>query len=285
MDAQALEALGFAVRESAAGLEAVLDLGSGAILNPLTRKFVAEATFAVVGDRLIPTAPAEVVGLAPISASALLKASDAEQQLADAFNEHIFHLQRRSAELQALGLEPRTDPEALDLSAEVETGPYRVELIADKRGNFRVGRVTQDGAPVAGQTDHPLEISEFREREALVGYLRALLGVDEPITLSTPTQRDPVVHFAEVVEQFGLGAVLPPRSAMEILVEVEVAGVRYRFAAARLAGRTFRGLLAGPQGKLWAERFELEDFPGVALLVADALGVSVDEVGFPGANA
>ena len=68
-------------------------------------------------------------------------------------------------------------------------------------------------------------------------------------------------------------------------VSTALLGVRYRFAAARLAGRTFRGLLAGPQGKLWAERFELEDFPGVALLVADALGVSVDEVGFPGADA
>jgi hypothetical protein len=285
MDAQALEALGFAVRESVAGLEAVLDLGSGAILNPLTRKFVDEATFAVVGDRLIPTAPAEVVGLAPISATSLSKASDAEQQLADAFNEHVFHLQRRSAELQALGLEPKTDLESLDLSSEVEAGPFQVELLADKRGSFRISSVTRDGAPVAGHQDHPIELSEFREREALVGYLRALLGVDEPITLTAPAQKDHVVQFAEVVEQFGLGAVLPPRSALEILVEVEVAGIRYRFAAARLAGRTFRGLLAGPQGKLWAERFELEDFPGVALLVADALGVSVDEVGFPGAEA
>jgi hypothetical protein len=284
MDASALEALGFAVRESAAGLEVVLDLGSGAILNPLTRKFVAEATFAVVGDRLIPTSPSEVVGLAPISLGSLGKASDAEQQLADAFNEHVFHLQRRSGELQALGLEPTTQTESLDLSAKVPAGPFEVELRADKRGNFRIGSVTRDGEPVPGHDDHPIELAEFREREALTGYLRALLGVDEPVTLTTPIQRVPVVHFAEVLEQFGPGAVLPPRSAMEILVEVEVDGIRYRFAAARLAGRTFRGLLAGPKGKLWAERFELEDFPGVKVLVADALGVAVEAVRFPGAE-
>ena len=46
-------------------------------------------------------------------------------------------------------------------------------------------------------------------------------------------------------------------------MELEVDGERYRFAAARVAGRTFRGLLAGPTGKVWADRFELEDFPGV----------------------
>lgn len=284
MDARALEKLGFTVRETAAGLEAVLDLLSGTILNPLTRKFITEATFAVVGDRLIPVGPPELVGLAPIPASALTGASDADQQLADAFNEHVFHLQRRSAELQALGLEPKTHPDSLDLSAEVVVGPLRVELVSDKRGNFRVGSVSRDGAQVQGQEGHPLELSEFREREALVGYLRALLGADD----ASPPQAvrgDGLVRFSEVVEQFGRGAVLPPRSAMEILVEVEVEGVRYRFAAARLAGRTFRGLLAGPSGKLWAERFELEAFPGVATLVASTLGVTVESVRFPQAEA
>lgn len=285
MEARALEELGFTVRESAAGVEAALELLSSALLNPLTRMFVTEATFALVGDRLIPVAPPELVGLAPISASALGRAADAAEQLSDAFNEHVFHLQRRSAELLALGLEPHTEPETLDLSAEVDVGGLRVSLVSDKRGNFRVGAVTRGGAAVMGHDGHPLELSEFREREALVGYLQALLGAEEGGAPAVPAPGDGVVRFSEVVEQFGRGAVLPPRSSMEILVEVEVEGVRYRFAAARLSGRTFRGLLAGPAGKLWAERFELDAFPGVATLVASALGVTVESVRFPQAEA
>lgn len=285
MDASSLEGLGFSVRESVAGLEASLDLVSGAVLNPLSRRFVTEVTFAVVGDRLIPTAPSELVGLAPIAVSALSKASDAEQLLGDSFNEHVFQLQRRSAELQALGVEPRTHPETLDLTASVDVGPYTVQLVSDKRGNFRIGQVTRDGQPEPGHDDHPIELSEFRERAALVGYLRALLGVDEPSPAKAPQAAaavaEPLVRFQDVLSLFGPGAALPPRSAMEILVEAEVKGVRYRFAAARVSGRTFRGLLAGPTGKLWAERFELETFAGVATLIASTLGVTVEEVRFP----
>jgi hypothetical protein len=286
MDAAALEALGFSVQESEAGLEASLELG-GAILNPLSRQFVDQVTFAVVGDRLIPVAPPELVGLAPVPCAGLSKASDAEQLLSDAFNEHVFQLQRRSAELQALGIEPKTDPVSLDLTAELAAGPFTVQLVSDKRGNFRIGEVRKGDEALEGHRDHPLEISEFREHEALIGYLRALLGVDEPVVLENAKEAAPApraaapVRFAEILEQFGAGAVVPPRSALEILVELEVEGARYRFAAARVAGRTFRGLLAGPTGKLWAERFELEAFPGVATLVADMLSVPVDAVRFP----
>ncbi len=66
---------------------------------------------------------------------------------------------------------------------------------------------------------------------------------------------------------------------------LEVGGRPYRFAAARVAGRTFRGLLAGAQGKVWAERFELDDFPGVVPLVADLLKVPAQAVKLVGADA
>jgi len=68
-------------------------------------------------------------------------------------------------------------------------------------------------------------------------------------------------------------------------MELQVQGKTYRFAATRVAGRTFRGLLAGAQGKLWAERFELEDFPGVVRLVADLLKVSPRSVKVVGVSA
>lgn len=56
-------------------------------------------------------------------------------------------------------------------------------------------------------------------------------------------------------------------------------GVGVRFAAARVQGRTFRGLLAGPSGKLWAGRFDSwTASPEFVVLVAQVLKVSSDEV-------
>jgi len=43
-------------------------------------------------------------------------------------------------------------------------------------------------------------------------------------------------------------------------------------------GRTFRGLLVGPDGKKWADHFQLEDFPGVADVACRALGVEPGEI-------
>jgi hypothetical protein len=63
-----------------------------------------------------------------------------------------------------------------------------------------------------------------------------------------------------------------------VLVHLRVNGAPYRFAAARVVGRTFRGLLASATGKVWADRFELDGFPGIVQLVADLLKVSPEAV-------
>src|SRR5215472_12595772 len=63
-----------------------------------------------------------------------------------------------------------------------------------------------------------------------------------------------------------------------LVCDFEVRGERYRFVAARVRHRTFRGLLAGPDGKKWAEHFQLEDFAGVADVAARALGVLPEEI-------
>jgi hypothetical protein len=87
------------------------------------------------------------------------------------------------------------------------------------------------------------------------------------------------------VEKFGAEALVPPRSSLELLAQLEVDGRPYRFAAARVAGRTFRGLLAGAQGKVWAGRFELDEFPGIVQMVADLLKVSPEAVRLVGPDA
>ena len=56
MDTARLRELGLQVREEAAGIEVVLDLEAASLVNPITREFITEVTFQVMGDRLIPIA-------------------------------------------------------------------------------------------------------------------------------------------------------------------------------------------------------------------------------------
>ncbi|MFY2561926.1 hypothetical protein ACN469_30305 [Corallococcus terminator] len=282
METARLEGLGLQVREDVAGIEAVLDLESSPLVNPVTKAFIAEVTFQVMGDRLIPISPAAVVGLAPILVGALSDVADIEALLSDAFNEHIFHVQRRSAELQVLGLVPRVDQDTLELSTEVVEGDLTVLLAADRLGNFRIARAQRDKADVGGGAGHTLELSEFRERAALTGYLAALLG--EPASRPQPAGAG-LVRFSDIVEKFGAESLVPPRSSLELLAQLQVEGRPYRFAAARVAGRTFRGLLAGAQGKVWAGRFELDEFPGIARMVAALLKVRPEAVRLVGPDA
>ena len=271
MDSSRLEQLGLTVEEGAEGA-ATLDLSS-VLINPVTRQAIEQVTFQVVGERLLPSAPPEVVGLTPILLTAVSDAADIESLIADSFNEAVFHLQRRSSELQVLGLSPVVEPETLVLSAELKEGPVAFTLEADRLGNFRVARAEKDGEALPG-AGHTFELSEFRERAALAGYLGALFG-EAPRAQQAGAG---IVRFSDLVAAFGPHAVVPPSSSVELLAMLEVQGRPYRFAAARVAGRTFRGLLAGGQGKVWAGRFDLKDFPGIVRLVAKLLDVPPEAV-------
>ncbi len=86
------------------------------------------------------------------------------------------------------------------------------------------------------------------------------------------------VGYGELAERFGPAARVPPGSNIELVTDFTVRGERFRFVAARVRGRTFRGLLAGPDGKKWAEHFQLEDFAGVADVASRALGIAPGEI-------
>ncbi|EAU64351.1 hypothetical protein STIAU_6518 [Stigmatella aurantiaca DW4/3-1] len=187
-------------------------------------------------------------------------------------------MERRSAQLNALGLHPLVNPETLELSAELASGPLLFTLVADRQGFFRVGKVLRQGTPVESSAVHRFELSEFRERDVLAGYLAALFDEPPARPLPGPLSMRGLVRFSELAERFGTQAIVPPRSHLELLVQMSVNGESYRFAAARLVGRTFRGLLAGSKGKVWAERFELDDFPGIVQLVAGLLKVPPEAV-------
>lgn len=285
MNPASLEALGLSVKDSGGTLEAELELITGQAVNPLTRQFISAAQFMVVGDRLIAIGPAELVGIAPIHLTHVSKSTALEDILVKSLNEAIMHLQNRSAQLSALGLSPKVDSQTLELSANIEAAPWSFSIVSDRQGHFRVGRVSKAGAEIKLTSSHGFELSEFREKKALESYLIALVSdrkaESSSSASSTPAAIAPTdipISVHELMVAFSSGASIPERTQIEVLLELKVKDQHYRFAAARVSGRTFRGLIAGAQGKLWADRFDLAEFKGVPQLLAEVLKVPVDQI-------
>jgi hypothetical protein len=280
-DEAQLTALGLGVTDTGAGLEAVLQLGAP-LLNPLAQRPIPSGVFALAEDLLIPLEPPELVGLPPLSLAGVRSRSELEQQLAEAFHRHLVSLQRRSAELRALGLLAQVDPETLELSARLEDPPFRFLLAGDKRGQLRVAQGMLVGQAPVQDLGPPFELSEFPNRAGLSAYLRALLGGPEaaqPVAHAAASAvLSKAISYHELLARFGEEAWVPGGGAIDIVVTLRARGNEYRFAATRVGERTFRGLLAGPEGKVWADQFPLEDFPGVTSLAAKVLGITPEEV-------
>jgi hypothetical protein len=279
MNTARIEQLGLRVEQGAQGPLATLELDEGsALINPITRQALASITFLFEHDRLIPWAPPAVVGLTPVMIGAVASRQDVALVLTTAFDDYLFHIERRSAQLHAMGLHPDLDPESLVLSSELEAGPLTLTLVANRHGQFHVAKVRREGKELAGLPPFRFELFEFRDRTALADYLSAL--IEERLARPSAAEVGPGarIRYEEISQAFGPQAVVPPRSSLDVLVQLRVNGELYRFAAGRVLGRTFRGLLAGAKGKVWSDRFELEGFPGIVPLVADLLKVPPEAV-------
>ncbi len=153
-------------------------------------------------------------------------------------------------------------------------------LTGDKRGQLRVAGAARNGEATVAELGEPFDLSEFPNRAGLLAYLRALYspsGVGPPVVATEAPVGRPI-DYRELLEHFGSTASVPAAAAVDVVVTLRAGGTPYRFAATRVGDRTFRGLLAGPAGKVWAEQFELDAFPGVSAVVAAALGIPVSEV-------
>jgi hypothetical protein len=323
MDGTLLEELGLDIREERGVIEATLELSSGRAINPMTRKPIDRVTFTVVGSRLLYVGPEEFVGAQPINLAHLPTGVRLEELVLDTLNEHLYQLERRSAELSSIGLSPKVDPHTLQLSATVTRAPFQFVIGASRGGEFRITRALCSDMELTSGGVIRFELSEFRDRRALEDYLTALFAdvaevasrtplpqlAVEPVTLAeasssanaehlskatreegSPSQPGPPVSASLAVQRdestltvsdfFGAfgDALVPARTALEVLCEMQVSDKKFRFAAARVEGKTFRGLLAGPQGKLWAERFEVDQFPGIRALVAELLHVDIQDI-------
>jgi len=273
MDAERLQGIGLSIQSSGAEQLARLGLEGERLLNPITRQPIAAVFFRVTDAALVPQAPGELAWVAPLPLARIESGSDLRKQLSSAFNEYVLVLSRRSTELQAMGVAPNVDAATLELTADVKGGELHFVIAADRRGNFELVRAMRDGAPIFAPEGCPFELSEHRDHAALVAYLTGLVNV--PAVSRASSQG---IRFSEVAAKLHADAFIPPTSPLEVLIELEAKGVRYRFAAARVSGRTFRGLLASRNGKVWADRFELDDFPGVIPLLAKLLNLEPEQV-------
>ena len=269
MEAERLAQLGLTVQEGAAGPEVVLPL-QRSVVNPLTRRPVPAVTLALAEAVLIPVDPPELVGLPPLAVDTLTEAPDLEARLLAGFDEHVAGLEAMASRLEALGLQPCVDPGSLEVRAEAQVGGLRVLLGADKQGKLRIFEVYRAGALLRSEVGAPFALAQFPNAAALQTHLLAAVG--------DAGAHRAGIGYGELAERFGPAARVPSTSALELVSDFTVGGERYRFVAARVRGRTFRGLLAGPDGKKWADHFQLEDFLGVADVACRALGVTPGEI-------
>ena len=271
MEAERLAQLGLTVQEGAAGLEVVLQL-QRAVVNPLTRRPVPAVTLALAEELLIPVDPPELVGLPPLAVDTLTEAPELEARAPGRLRRARLPGSRRwPPGSRRSGSSPASTRAPWRSTPRRRSVDYRVILGADKQGKLRILEVHRAGrAPPlrGGRAVRPS--SEFRDGNALQAHLLALLG-----DAAAPRTG---IGYGELAERFGPAARVPATSALELVSDFSVRGERYRFVAARVRGRTFRGLLAGPDGKMWAEHFELEDFPGVADVACRALGIAPGEI-------
>jgi hypothetical protein len=287
MDRAFLEQLGLEVAEAGSVVEASLTLQGGAAFNPLTRQAIDRIDFTVMGDRLLYVGPAEFVGAQPINLAFITPATRLEDLVLSTLNDHLYQLERRSNELTAIGVAPHVDPNTLQLSAELEIGAFKFVIGPNRTGQFRIVRALHEGTELTSGSPTTFELSEFRDRFSLEDFLFAMFSdvaglppAPAPPRSPTPVPgalQETLIPVRDLVHAFG-DAQVPPRSQFEVLATLRHGAQQYRFAAARVQGQTFRGLLAGTNGKLWADRFELGDFHGIRALVAEVLSVPVEEI-------
>jgi hypothetical protein len=165
MDTARIEGLGLRVEQSPDGVLATLEMEGAALTNPATEQPIPVITFRAEWDRLIPSAPPAVVGLTPILLSSVASREDISAILASTFDDYLFHIERRSAQLHSMGLHPKLDPESLVLSTDLEAGPLSLTLEADRHGHFHVSRVQRDGrCPACRRSASSYSSSAIRTR-------------------------------------------------------------------------------------------------------------------------
>jgi hypothetical protein len=262
---------------------------SGRVVHPASGQSIPRARFLVEGhDHLrFPDPPLSTLG--PVNFYEHERVVGLEQAVAVALARQGAALQDVAARMRALRLEAGIEQERLAVRAVVKTATHAFEILGTPEG-VRVSRVAPvGGRPFEVAADFPaLTLAEYASPTDLEIYLvnavprmaaPAAAGAPAAARPAQPGELEPMppprnaLTLASLVQAFGTGSIVAPNAAVELVQEYEWAHTRYRFVATREMGTRFRGRLIGPGGDVWADRFDLESFPGTAKVVALALGV------------
>jgi hypothetical protein len=280
-----LSALGVPVRLAAdrETLEGELAF-SGRVVHPATGQPIPRARFVVAGHDKLRFLDLPLAVLGEVSFYEHERSASLEQAVAQACGRHAAALQDVAARMRALRLEAAFDPERLAVRAVVKTAAHAFEILGGVDA-VRVSRV----APVQGQpfevaaTFPPLALAEYATPAELERYLASAVGRMQAApaaprqapgsasVVATPPPRN-ALTLAALARVFGEEAILAPNAMVELVQEFVYGNTRLRFVATREMGTRFKGRLIGPNGDVWADRFDLESFPGTSHVVARALG-------------
>lgn len=272
-------------------------LFSGVLRHPATGQVLQRARFQVQGHDMLHFADAPLSALAPVSFYDCERVSLLEQRIGEALQRRVRQLQDQATRLRTLGFEVAVDIERLAARVVAKTPTHAFELLGGAEG-IRVARV----APVGGRpfdvppTFPPLRPEDHESRTDVEVWLAQRVPEMEqasrdatrpaPAPAGTavasraeamPPPRN-ALTLGQLVRAFGEAGVVGPSAPVEVVQEYQFGGTRYRFAAVRDVGTSFKARLIGPAGDVWSDRFDLANFPGTASLVAAALGVQGSSV-------
>ena len=288
--AKKLQQLGLTFRQTSDGrtLEGELPLKGGKVTVPGTQGPVTAARFEVEGHDRIRIVEPPLSALGVVMVFDLERVEQLEERLEKRVRERIAALTTLGQALQKhLRLRPQFDPQALALRAVVETATNAFELLAAP-DVVRVVRVLpRAGAPLEiGPGFPPMRVEDLGDRVDLELHLEHSLPAMKAAAVSPAKPSAPArpqvrveaaappanaLALAQLAERFGPGALVSPAGPVEVWQDFVVGGARYRFTATREQGTTFAGKVLGPQGEVWADRFDLARFPGPAKLLETVL--------------
>ncbi len=296
--ARKLSALGIPLRLAADRETLEGDLAFAArVSNPVSGAPLTRARFVVSGHDHLRFLDPPLAALGPVLFYDAERTGALEARVGELLTRRAAVLHDLAARLRALRMEAVLEPERLLVRTVVKSAAHAFELLAGPEG-VRVSRV----APVGGKPfevsprfpaltlEHHATLADLELfLDARVGEMRApppavqagstAAGQPRPRASArlevAPPPRN-AVTLEGLERAFGTGCAVAPNAPLEIFQDLQCDGTRYRFVATREAGTTFKGRLIGPKGDVWADRFDLHRFPGVASLVASALGAPVE---------
>ncbi|HSN13223.1 MAG TPA: hypothetical protein VLT61_01235 [Anaeromyxobacteraceae bacterium] len=291
-----LTALGIQVRLGADRESLEGELAFTRVAHPATGQPIPRARFAVSGHDHLRFVDPPLASLGPVNFYNHEKLATLEQAVAAALQQRAAALQDVALKMRLAHLDAQVDADRVAVRAVLKTATHAFEIIGAPDG-IRVTRVAPvGGAPyeVAGDFP-PLVLSQFPTPTDLEVYLvgnvnqmrpAAAVAAARPLRagpppaggqaglVATPAPRT-ALTLAAVAQVFGADSILAPNAMIELIQEFEYAGTRYRFVATREMGTRFKGRVIGPNGDVWADKFELANFPGTRKVVAAALGANV----------